>query len=412
MSGIVAARRIILAREVTQGTEVQIGTVLWRGAGLVNDQRTITYPPEHVGYVAPLNREYTAKLLAALKFDSVPATFEQLPNLFAMGIKNVVTGVADGAGSGKIYAYPFPTTAPNANVLQTYSFQVGDDQRAEFGTFLFATQIHLSGKQGEAVMMEADAQGRNVLPNTYTASTIAFVVSGNHITDSANGLGGFKVGDKIKVTGGANDGSTFTVATVVSAGDITVSESVTVQATGTAITLTETFSSVALPTVEEILFGNGKLYIDAVSGTIGTTQQTSTWLAFDLVIKTGWVARFTGDGALYFTRVAHSGQNFGVEAKITFEHDAFAVAEKAYGVAKTPRQMRMQFDGADALATAGTKYSKKALRIDLAGTWQDIPPLTDDAGNDTLTLTMRGGYDPTAALFCNIEVCNLLASLT
>jgi hypothetical protein len=413
MSGIVAGRRIIFAKEVTAGTEVKPGTVLWRGTGLGDDQRVITFPPENIGYVAPLNRAYTAKLAAQLKINSTSATFEQLPYLFAMGIKNVTTGVADGAGSGKIYAYPLPTTAPNSNTAQTYSAQVGDDYRAEFLTYCFAKTIHLSGKAGEAVMMEADLVGRNMIPNTYTASTIAFVASGSHITDSANGLGNIKVGQKIVASGSSESGNntTLTVATVVGAGDITVSESLTGDPAGDPITLTETFSAVAVPTVEDILFGNGKIYVDAVGGTIGATQQTATWLAFDIVIKTGWREIFTGDGNLYFTDLVHSQQDFGVEAKITFEHDAWSVAEKACAVALTPRKIRMHFDGTT-LATAGTTYSKKALRMDIAGAYSGLPPLTEEAGNDTVTLTLRGGYNSTAALFASFTVVNSLSSLT
>ena len=412
MSGIKAARCIQIVKETIAGTEVHVATGLWRGTGLLKDSREMVYPEEDVGYVAPLNRRYTPKLLGGLTLDPTPATFEQLAYLFAMGIKNVVTGSADGGGSGKIYAYPLPTTAPNANVLQSYSVQGGDDNEVEFGAYLFAPTIKLSGKYGEAVMMSADLQCRSLAPNTYTASTIAFVVAGSHITDSANGLGGFVVGDRIKVTGGANDGSTFTVATVASAGDITVSEAVLAQATGTSITLAETFTAVALPTVEEILFGKGKLYVDAVGGTIGTTQQTSTWLGFETEIKTGWIARWTGDGQLYFTRLAHNRANLGVTTRITLEHDTFAAAQVAAARAGTPKQIRMQFDSPTAFAVAGTKYSAKALRVDLAGTWMDLPGLDDDNGNDTKTLTFRAGYDSTAALYGNIEVCNLLASLT
>lgn len=409
MSGIKAARRILLAKEVTQGTEIQIATALWRGTGLIEDQREVVFPPEDIGYVSGVDRAYVPKLLAALKLDSTPATFEQLPYLFEAGVKKVGTGVADGAGTGKIYTYPLPTTAPTSNVVQSFSVQGGDDQEAEFGTFAFATDIHLGGKPGGALMMDGGLQMRSAAPNSYTASTIAFVVAGNHITDSAAGLGVFKAGDRIKVTGGANDGVTFTVATVANSSDITTTETPTVQNTGTSQTLTETFTAVALPTVEEILFSNSKLYIDTVAGVLGNTQVSNTFLAADLKIKPGWVARFTGDGQLYFTRIAHTG-GMEVLLDITFEHDGTATAEKAAWRAGTARQMRLQWDGTT-LATAGTKYSKKALRVDLAGKWEKFSTLAEDDGNDVVTGTFRARYDPTAALFANVEICNALTAL-
>lgn len=418
MSGVVLGRKFQLVKEAVQGTEVRIATALWRGVVSYENQAAFEYPVEHIGYGAPINRRYTSKKQASVKIETTPATYEQLPYLFAMGIKNSVTGAADGGGTGLIYAYPMSVVLPHPSVVTTYSGQVGDDQQAEFISFLFAKTIHLVGKGGkdsDAVMMSADLIGRNVAPYSYSASTISFVVSGKHILDSANGLGSFVAGDKIYVTGGANTGLTFTVVTAA-AGDLTVSEDVTVQATGTMHTLKRTYTpTVAVPAVEEILFGNGSLFIDAVGGTIGTTPITNSWLGFDLTIKTGWEARFTGKpaaGGLLFSHIVHTPQDYGFDLKITLQHDAYAVAEQAYAVAGTPRQLRMQFDSPTAYAAAGTKYANKALRIDLAGTWQTDPPLGEDDGNDTRTLTMRGGYDPTAVLFGNIEVSNLLAALT
>ena len=42
----------------------------------------------------------------SLAMAATPATFEQLPHILEAGIKSVGTGAADGAGTGKIYAYP------------------------------------------------------------------------------------------------------------------------------------------------------------------------------------------------------------------------------------------------------------------------------------------------------------------
>ena len=45
------------------------------------------------------------------------------------GVDGIITGTADGAGTGKIYTYTFPTTAKK--VIKTYTIEGGDDQEAE-----------------------------------------------------------------------------------------------------------------------------------------------------------------------------------------------------------------------------------------------------------------------------------------
>jgi hypothetical protein len=93
---------------------------------------------------------------------------------------------------------------------------------------------------------------------------------------------------------------------------------------------------------------------------------------------------------------------------VTFEHNATAVAEKDAWKAKTPRLLRLQFDG-NALQTAGT-FANKLLRIDLAGTWESFDSIGDLNGNDIVTGVFRAGYDATAAKFAEIKVVNETAS--
>lgn len=411
MAGISSARRILLVKEVTAGTQVKPATAIFRDNAndAFEDLRGFTMVDEDIGYVSGVDRSYISFLLSQFKLNPHTCTFEQLPYLFNMAIKGVSVGVADGGGSGKIYSYPLPTTAPNGNVLQTYSVQSGDDQQVEFGAFLFCVDFHLSGAAQQAVMMDGMLQCRSADPNVYTASTISFD-NLKHISDSANGLAVFPIGSKIVVSGTVNNNGTFTV-TASAAGQLTVTENTATEAAGTPVKIEETWSIVSLPTVEDILFQNGKLFIDAVGGVLGNTQVTSSWLAFDLKVATGWSARFSGDGNLYFTRAAFGGKpKMKVDLDITLEHDAFAVAEKVAARAQTARQMRLQFNGS-ALAVAGTKYSTKALRMDFAGKYKPPPALAEDNSNDTETLSLDVSYDPTAALFCNLEVCNLLSTL-
>lgn len=167
MAGIKALRKIQLGREVTAGTAVA-ATALWRGQGAIEDQRKVNFVEEDIGIIGGADRSNTSQLLAALAMASVEATFEQLPHIFEAGIKVVGTGVADGVGTGKIYAYPFPTTAKNT--IKTYTLEMGDDQAVEEMEYGFVEAFKIEGKAGEALMVSADWKGRQVSVSSFTGA--------------------------------------------------------------------------------------------------------------------------------------------------------------------------------------------------------------------------------------------------
>jgi len=326
-----ALRKIQLGAETTAGTAVAADT-LWRGLGVIEDQREVIFPDEDIGYLSGKARNYVPKYGAALSMDSVPATFEGLPIILSAGVKNVITGVTDTGGSGKVYTYTFPTTS--ANSITTWTIEGGDDQQAEEMEYSFVESFDIAGNGGEALTMSANWIGRQVSKCSFTAS----------VTTPA--------------------------------------------------------------TVEEILFGKGKLYIDAASGTMGTTEKSATLLGMSLNVNTGWITKYAADGNLYWSWAQVTKPE--VLLNVTFEHNTTAVAEKDAWKAKTPRQLRLKFEGA-ALTTAGT-FTYKTLLIDLAGLWESFDAIGDMNGNDIVTGTFRAGYDATCAKFAEIKVVNETAS--
>lgn len=179
---------------------------------------------------------------------------------------------------------------------------------------------------------------------------------------------------------------------------------------GRQSSLTSFTGSLSIPSVDEILFGKGKLYIDAVGGTIGTTQKTATWLGFKLNVKTGWRPLFTGDGNIYFTQPAFSGETLAIDCDLTFEHDAIGVAQIAAMEAETTQLFRLLFQG-PALGTAGTAYTYKTFTVDFAGKYQDAPELADKDGDDVITLKSVAKYNATAQKYCDFLVVNELSAL-
>lgn len=333
MAGIKALRVIKMGPEVTPGTAVAATTV-YRAGGTIEDKREVRHVAEDVGYISGLNRTYTPKYLAGLSMDAHEATYEQAGYVFASGIDGVVTGVADGVGSGKIYDYAFPTTAKKT--IKTRTIEGGDDQEAEEVEYCFVESFGLEGKPGEGLMFSGvEWTGRQAVVTTFTGA-------------------------------------------------------------------------IAVPTVEDIPFSLGKLYLDAVGGTIGTTQLTNTWLGLSLSVKTGWIAKFTADGNKYFSFAKSTPPEITFD--ITFEHDAVGQARKVDWRAETARQIRMQWQGS-ALTTPGT-YSYKTFRFDCAAKIEKVSKIGEEDGNDILVATFRARYDATAALFARFLVVNENAALT
>ena len=127
MPGVKALRKIQLGDESSAGTPVAASTI-WRGMGTISDQREVVHVEEDVGYLSGTDRTYVPKLFAELELEETEATFEQLPHILEMSLKDE-TPAQDGTGSGYIYQYEFPTTTQPT--IQTYTIEGGDDQQAE-----------------------------------------------------------------------------------------------------------------------------------------------------------------------------------------------------------------------------------------------------------------------------------------
>jgi hypothetical protein len=166
--------------------------------------------------------------------------------------------------------------------------------------------------------------------------------------------------------------------------------------------------TVAIPTVEDIVFGQTKLYIDAITGTAGTTPKSNTMLGFSVEYKSGLIPKYTGEGNKYFTYLQNVGPEMTIN--VTFEHDGIAVAQKAAFAAQTPLKLRLLLEGST-LTTAGT-FSKKSIIIDATGKWTKFDKIGERNGNDIVTGTFVAKYNPTAASFATVKVVNQLATLT
>ena len=95
-------------------------------------------------------------------------------------------------------------------------------------------------------------------------------------------------------------------------------------------------AAIAVPDpVEVILSSLGKLYVDNVGGTFGTTQVSNTLLKWGLSVTTGIIPRWGHDGDLDFGYLKYTMPEVVLE--VTYEHTAGADAEKVLWLSETPR---------------------------------------------------------------------------
>ena len=166
--------------------------------------------------------------------------------------------------------------------------------------------------------------------------------------------------------------------------------------------------SLTIPTVEEMLFQKCKFYISDVADGFGNDLLANTIIGFTLNVQTGYLARRTAGGNLYFSYLVHKKPMFTLD--LSMEHNATAVAEIANGRALTARAVRMLCEGSE-FSTGGTTYDNKSFILDLAGKYSAIPQVEDDDGVAIMNFTMQGGYNATLAQLGQITVVTDLSAV-
>ena len=330
-------RKAQMVVEATKGTGIP-ATSIWRGPISWDDDTTIREIEEAIGVFIGYDREVETQCLGLLTLEPTPLTPEQFPYICAASIKDVVSGSADGAGSGKIYTYPFSTTTMNS--VKAYTWEVGDNQQAWEGNYGGCVAFNISGGGGadaDPIMMSADWVIREWAKTTFTAA-------------------------------------------------------------------------LSVPAVNSLVFAKSKLFIDAIGGTIGTTQKTGTMVDFALRVDPGMRLMRTGDGQLYYTDIDLRAMP-SVRLELGMLYNANTIAQIDNYLARTHVLLEIDCIGDD-LGTAGTTYSTKKVRIQLPGYWEDFSGLDGVQGGDRVTGTFVSKYNPTASLGPQIICVNELASLT
>ena len=167
MAGSRALRKLQLGAETVAAGTNAAATTIWRGTGVIKDQRDIVFPEEDVGILGGTTRNYPKAIWSELTMPSVEATYEQLPYIFQAGIDLVVPVIDD---SGVSYVWQWIPSLTSQNTTETYSIEGGDDNQAEEFSFGFVKNFNLSGDGQGALMMSSDWVGQSTSNATFTAN--------------------------------------------------------------------------------------------------------------------------------------------------------------------------------------------------------------------------------------------------
>lgn len=182
------------------------------------------------------------------------------------------------------------------------------------------------------------------------------------------------------------------------------------------------FAATTLVDTNDLIFAGSRLYLDAVGGTIGTTQVQEQLLGFEITIEPMWVPKQTGEGAPdnpIWSFVVYTGCK--ITGKLTLENGTSSTTGIVNGTngirswfrARTPRLMRLDVLG-QSYATAGTGTlltGRRGVRLDLPIRFTKVPPLEDVDGNATVTVEFESRYNSTFGGRGTITVANETSAL-
>lgn len=160
-------------------------------------------------------------------------------------------------------------------------------------------------------------------------------------------------------------------------------------------------SALSLAAVEEAIFSNTSVYIDASGGTIGNTQVAGVLVAASFDVTTGVIPVFTGDGVLYYT--AHKFTRPTVNFTLTLElHSGGNVrAERTQYENNAVRLIR--------LGCPGT--SDRDMQIDFVAKYDEVGGYENTEEDTTVQLQGHVVYSPTDDLFFEPTITNNLSAL-
>ena len=375
--GIKSLQKIQIGLETTQGTAVIPTKILRVPGGMLSDDRQITMVDEMVGIINGTDRSYIAAAQGSISMDSSPLTPQQFPIMlaaslgFTYGTAPTLYTEGEQEGSGTAYRYtvqmpttttPQPTITGAQNV--SYTFEAGDNFQVEQMTYGKCTNVSVSGSSGGPISMQGSFMGQYV---RYKPAM------GTVVPPATSAAGQFTTG-------------------------------------------------LSIDTVEDLIFARSRLYLAEPTGVSPSfTAVDSTFLGFDVGIDCKWVQKFTGQGdasGAVPTWEFALFTGYSVSGSFTLEHNQWT-SGTANGLKQKWRNqetlvMRIDCWGSKTplLTTTGTALTPASpfapspgvaaptytgVRFEFPIKIQQVSPLSDNDGNDIVSVSWVARYNATYA---------------
>lgn len=371
--GIKSLQKIQIGLETTQGTAVPATKILRVPGGMLSDDRQLTMVDEMVGIINGTDRSYISAAQGSISMDSSPLTPQQFPIMLAasLGFNYTVAptlyteGEQEGTGTAYRYTVTMPTTStpqPTITGAQnvSYTFEAGDNFQVEQMTYGKCTNVSVSGSSGGPISMQGSFMGQYVRYKPAMTVTLP----------QTSLAGAFTTG-------------------------------------------------LPIDTVEDLIFARSRLYLAEPTGVSPTfTAVDSTFLGFDVGIDCKWVPKFTGQGNASGTVPTWEFALFtgySVSGSFTLEHNQWT-SGTANGLKQKWRDqetlvMRIDCWGSKTpfLTTTGSTltpaspFSPSAgntytgVRFEFPIKIQQVSPLSDNDGNDIVSVSWVARYNATYA---------------
>ncbi len=165
--------------------------------------------------------------------------------------------------------------------------------------------------------------------------------------------------------------------------------------------------AIGLPAVNEAIFANTKLYVDASGGTIGTTQLSGVLVGASVKINNGIVWVPPGDGTLYpvaYKFAKEPSVTFTITLELAQDTGVSDVANQRTAYENSTLQLfRLQCPGAGV----------NTFNLDFAGRYDKVGGYNKEGDGDT-TVQFQGHatYSSADSLFFIAQITNALATIT
>ena len=157
-------------------------------------------------------------------------------------------------------------------------------------------------------------------------------------------------------------------------------------------------------TLDPVVVGTGKLYIDTTWALLGTTQKTATLVDFNWKLTEGITPVKYLDGTLTFGDRAEKKRHIELDLTLAFNSNTTALWTAYTANPQTPIFVRLQFIG----KATGAGY--KTLTLDGAYIIDKLPPPFEERdGQDISKVKLVSIYDPTSTKEWDVTLINGLS---